>query len=71
MKNKNKILKEVLDMVHNGGSISNYKLNIAIKELTPLVDTLFDLGPHYYLTWKELHCDLLLLNSFKIARERK
>lgn len=66
-----KIVRKTLDSVHDGGNITDSEIEITIANATPIAEMLGKLGSKYYLAWKELRSDIMVLESFLDVRKRR
>ena len=65
-----KIVRKTLDLVHDGGHMTDREIEITIANATPVAEMLGRLGPKYHLAWKELYSDIRTLEGFREARKR-
>lgn len=55
----------------NGDPISDIDLDVAIRELTPVVELLSELGPRFEFMWFDLFQSLEKFKSYKYYRNNK
>lgn len=59
-----KLLKETV-------GVTDKELDFAVVELTKLANSLKELGPHFFLVWKEINFKLKRCKEFESIRRNK